>query len=134
MEAMEKSNLVLAKVLDLAMQNGISHWRLTFNDLHLDAQEYDGFFYPCIEWLEAEGLIRVGEYARDLGGIADGEVHNISLTSRGMALLGQTIDVNGQNEKLSETVKKVSEGRVDYHRIGDAVGGILGGFTKSMGF
>jgi hypothetical protein len=131
LEAMERTNLVLAKILDLAMTNGVSHWSLAFSDLNLDS-EYGTYFYPCIEWLENEGLIRVGEYARTMGGLANGSVENIALTSRGMAVLGQKVEINGKPELLSSAVKKVSEGKVDYHRIGDAIGGIIGGVIKSI--
>ncbi len=131
MDAMSRSNLVLAKVLDLAMAKGISNWRLVFSDLELGA-EYETFFYPCIEWLEAEGLIRVGTYAKTINSQASGAVFNISHTSRGMAVLGQTISIDGADETLADTVKKVSAGKIDYHRIGDAIGGIIGGLFKSL--
>lgn len=131
MNALERSNLVLAKVLDLAMQNGISHWNLTFAELKLP-EEFKTHFFPCIRWLEAEGLIRVDEYVETIGGYANGMVMNIALTSRGMAVLGQKIAVDGHEEEFSETVKKVSEGKVDYHRIGDAIGGLIGGLIKSI--
>jgi hypothetical protein len=131
MDAMARTDLVLAKILDLAMTHGVTHWSLEFPDLDLGG-EYETYFYPCVEWLEAEGLIRVGGYARTMGGIANGSIDNISLTSRGMAVLGQKIEVNGAQEPLSNAVKEVSSGKVDYHRIGDAIGGILGGLFKSM--
>ncbi|WP_306111658.1 MULTISPECIES: hypothetical protein [unclassified Roseovarius] len=132
MNTMENSNLVLAKILNLAMQNGISHWDLKFSDLDL-GEEYATHFYPCIEWLEAEGLIRVGTYSRTLGGLANGTVQNIALTSLGMAVLGQEVSINGESQEFSTTVKEVSEGRVDYNRIGDAIGGVIGGIMKSFG-
>jgi hypothetical protein len=127
---MEKTDLVLAKILDLALQKGVSHWSLSFKDLGL-TDDHGTYFYPCAEWLESEGLIRVGEYARTMGGIANGSIENISLTSKGMAVLGQDVVINGTQEKLSSTIRKVSEGKVDYHRIGDAIGGIIGGAIKS---
>ena len=132
MDAMEQSNLVLAKILNLAMQNGISHWSLEFKALEL-SDDYATYFYPCVSWLKEEGLVRVGSFERTLGGLAEGSIENISLTSRGMAVLGQKIVVGESERTLSETVKQVSEGKVDFHRIGDAIGGILGGFVKSFG-
>ncbi len=131
MDAMKRTNLVLAKILNLALINGVKHWSLSFSDLALET-EYEPHFYPCISWLEAEGLIRVGEYARTMGGIASGSVEDISLSSRGMAILGQGVEINGTQELISSAVKKVSGGQVDYHPIGDAIGGIMGGFTKSF--
>ena len=132
MTPLERSNLVLAKTLEKAMEHGVSHWSLEFDDLGLD-QEYATHFYPCIKWLEAEGLIRVEEYARTMGGLANGSVENISLTSLGMAVLGTEIEIGGKKEPLSKAVTDVSEGRVDHHRIGDAIGGLIGGVIKSAG-
>jgi len=79
MTAMERTNLLLAKVLDLALTEGVSHWSLSFSDLSL-SDDYATHFFPCVEWLEAEGLIRVGKYIRTLDGIATGSIENISLT------------------------------------------------------
>jgi hypothetical protein len=131
MDAMQRSNLVLAKVLDLAMTNGISHWSPSFKDLGL-SEEYETHFFPCVDWLLSEGLIRAGAYDRFMGGLAAGNVRNIALTSRGMAVLGQKIAIDGREEEFAETVTKVSEGKVDYHRIGDAMGGLIGGIIKSF--
>jgi hypothetical protein len=50
MEALERTNLVLAKVLELAMDKGISHWSLEFSDLGLD-QEYSSFFFRALSGL-----------------------------------------------------------------------------------
>ncbi len=132
MSHMEKSNLVLAKALEKAMENGVRHWSLEFNDLELNA-DFATYFYPCIKWLEAEGLIRVGRYERTLGGLANGSVEDIALTSLGMAVLGTEVEVGGRKEALSETVSEVSRGKVDYHRISDAIGGLIGGVIKSLG-
>ena len=107
MDALDRTNLVLAKVLDLSMENGVSNWNLTFEDLNL-GEEYATHFFPCVEWLEAEGLIRVGDYSRAIGGVARGWVRNIALTSRGMAILGQNVEINGSAEPISSAVKKVS--------------------------
>jgi hypothetical protein len=132
MSAMEKTSLVLAKILDLALKNGVSHWSLQFSDLELD-DGYKTYFFPCIEWLEAEGIIRVDRYSKTLGGVANGTVQNISLTSLGMSILGKEVEINGYHERLSETVGKVSQGKVDFHRIGDTIGGLIGGLIKSVG-
>ncbi len=132
MSNLERSNFVLARILNLAMENGISHWSMSFSDLDLD-EEYATHFFPCIQWLEAEGLIRVGAYSRSLGGYANGSVQDIALTSLGMAVLGQKVTIDGTSQDFEETIKDVSEGRVDYNRIGDAIGGILGGLIKSLG-
>lgn len=132
MDGLQRSNVVFAKILQLAKEHGVSHWSLSFDALQLD-DEFRTFFFPCVEWLEAEGLIRVGSYARTLGGYAEGSISNISLTARGMAVLGQKIVLSGEEMTLSEEVRRVSAGEKSYSGIGDFIGGILGGFTKSIG-
>lgn len=132
MSGLEKSNVVIAKVLQLAIENGLSHWTLSFADLGLD-KSYSTYFYPCVEWLEAEGVVRVGEYARTMGGYAEGCVMNVSLTARGMALLGCQIEIDGNRMSVAGAVNEASETQGGAHRIGEIIGGVLGGFTKSIG-
>lgn len=131
MDSAQKSNVVIAKILNITMEHGTSHWQLSFNDLDLDST-YETHFYPCAEWLESEGLIRVSGYNRTLGGLATGSIANIALTSLGMAVLGKTVSINGEEETISERVATVSESKVDFHRIGDAIGGLIGGAIKSL--
>ena len=132
MNAMDKTHLVLAKVLDQALKHGVSHWSLDFKSLELD-HSFENYFFPCIEWLEAEGLIRVKSYSRTLGGFATGTADNINLTAKGMAILGHSIEIEGKSVTISDTVQRVSACKVDYNRIGDAIGGLVGGFTKCIG-
>lgn len=132
MSGLEKSNVVIAKVLQLAIENGLRHWTLSFGDLGLD-KSYSSYFYPCVEWLEAEGLIRVGEYARTLGGYAEGCVMNVSLTARGMALLGCPIEIDGSRMSVAGAIAKTSETSGGAYRIGEIIGGVFGGFSKSIG-
>jgi hypothetical protein len=121
----------LAKVLNLAVEHGISHWGLGFPQLELD-QRYETYFYPCVRWLEAEGLIRVAAYDRTMGGLANGSVRDISLTSRGMAVLGHNVTIDGNSTTVAAQVKEQAEGTVSSAGVGDPIGGILGGFTKSI--
>jgi hypothetical protein len=132
MNEMEKSELVIARILNLLLVWGIQHTSLKFDELELE-QEYATFFYPCLEWLESEGLIRVKAYNRTIGGHAGGSANQPVLTSYGMTVLGQKIIANGDTEQLSEGVKKVSSGESSLWQVGDAIGGILGRLTKSLG-
>lgn len=114
------------------MTHGIRHWSFEFSDLNL-GDEFAPHFYPCLYWLEAEGLIRVHEYARTLGGIASGSVENLSLTSQGFAYLGRSIDLGDGAKQLSETVREVSAGHGSYAKAGNFSGGFLAAFIKSFG-
>ncbi|MDT8327588.1 MAG: hypothetical protein RQ750_09440, partial [Roseovarius sp.] len=88
---------------------------------------------PCIRWLEGEGLIKVQAYNRTMGGPAKGHVQNVHITSFGQAALRQEVNINGESEMLSETVKNVSKAPASYSQFGDFLGSVLGGFTKSVG-
>ena len=132
MDNAEKSQLVMARILEKTMEMGIQEWMLTFDNLKLDA-EFAPFFYPCLEWLEQEGLIRVKGYHRTMGGPANGDVQNVHITSFGQAALRQEVSINGKNEMLSETVKNVSKAPASYSQFGDFLGSLLGGLTKSLG-
>ena len=137
MNNIERSELVIAKVLSLLMEWGISERELQFSELALDEEEFGRFFFPCIEWLLSESIIRVEKVDRyampetDFGG----SVTNPTLTSYGFMLLGQRValDDETREEALSDRVKMVSEGTVDYTKVGNFFGGLLGSFTKSLG-
>ncbi|TLP69184.1 hypothetical protein FEE96_02555 [Parasedimentitalea maritima] len=126
-----KSELVIAKILELLMDWGIQETQLEFKELGL-SEEYAPHFFPCVEWLKDEGVIRTGKVFKYLEGGGSGIVSGPVLTSYGLAALGHKITVGENEEKLSEAVKEVSSGTKSYSNIGDLVGGILGGFTKSI--
>lgn len=122
----------MARILAKAMEMGIQEWMLTFDALDLD-DDFSNFFYPCLEWLESEGLVRVTAYHRAMGGPAEGSVQNIPITAFGQNVLRQEVNITGESEKLSETVKSVSTKPEYYSKFGDFLGSLLGGFTKSIG-
>ena len=132
MTEMEKSELVIAKILSLLLEWGIQHSSLEFEELELD-NEFATHFYPCLEWLESEGIIRVKAYNRTIDGFASGSVNQPVLSAYGMSILGQKTIANGDSEQLSEGIKKISSGERSLWQVGDAIGGILGGLTKSLG-
>ena len=132
MQNAERSQLVMARILQKTMDIGIQEWTLTFDDLNLEA-EFAQFFYPCLEWLEYEGIIRVKGYHRTMGGIANGSVANVAITSLGQAVLSKHVDLTGDPEPLSETVKKISGKPQSYSQFGDFLGGTIGGLIKSLG-
>ena len=132
MDSSEKSQLVMAKILEKSMETGIQEWTLSFGDLELSS-DFAPFFYPCLKWLESEKLIRVESYNRTMGGPANGSVQNIHLTSLGQAAMRQEVEIEGKPETVSKTVKRISEEPAYYSKFGDFLGSVLGGFTKSIG-
>ncbi|WP_291735190.1 hypothetical protein [Leisingera sp. F5] len=132
MSDLPKSELVIAKILELLMDWGIQETQLEFTELGL-SEDYASHFFPCVEWLRDEGIIRTGKISKYLDGNAAGIVSSPVLTSYGLAALGHKVKVGEIEEQLSQAVKDVSSGGKSYSQIGDLVGGILGGFTKSIG-
>ncbi|MGL6210834.1 MAG: hypothetical protein ACRC14_13505 [Paracoccaceae bacterium] len=130
MENLEKSELVIAKILGLLLEWGLSDSELRFDELGLD-NDFQQFFAPCVEWLEAEGVIRVTETHRFL----DGEtlVVNPIITAHGLAMLGKQINVGDKQTTIATAVKKTTKDTNFYTGIGDLGGGFVGGLLKSLG-
>ena len=132
MDNLQRSELVIAKILTLLLEWGITSCQLEFEELELD-QDFCNCFYPCIEWLADEGVIRYSDIQRTLGSRCSGSVTNPVLTSFGFKVLGKDIELNGEKTTIAAAVQEVKSGNRDYSVVGDLLGGILGGFTKSIG-
>jgi hypothetical protein len=74
-----------------------------------------------IDWLNAEEFIRSH-------GLSPPE--QVTLTTKGLAVMNAVPE--GLKEKLGVELTKAVDQK-SYSGIGDLIGGILGGFTKSMG-
>lgn len=126
----QRSEAVIAGILNALMERGLSHGNFSFNDLDVD-DSLGNLFIPCIEWLTDEGIIRVGKIQKIMSG--GGIVLNPVLTSLGFSMLDRKILLGDDEQRLGEAVKKVSSGERSYSQFGDFFGGLLGGFTKSIG-
>lgn len=134
MDDLQKSEVVIAKILNQLAEWGLQNCQLKFDELELD-NTYRPFFFVCSEWLVDEGIIRckdIYKYSGENGG-EDGYLNIPVITSYGFALLRQEFFGTEGNGNLSEAIKNVADGKKPYSQIGDFVGGILGGFTKSIG-
>ncbi len=127
----EKSELVVAKILSAVSDNGLQYFRLDFDDLKLD-EAFEPFFDTCINWLADENIIRFSELIPDCDD-DQWAVSNPVLTSYGYSLLNSPLLGGKVDETMGAAIKKVSEKGTSYAGIGDFIGGILGGFTKSIG-
>ena len=129
-ENMEKSERVVAAILSQLMVWGIQDCELVFEELQLP-KEYEPFFFQCLRWLEAEGIIRTSNITQ----FSDRSCKAINpvLTSFGIKALNQSIKLVEGETKLADAVNQVSGGQKPYSNLGDFIGGLLGGFTKSIG-
>ncbi|WP_375254715.1 hypothetical protein [Yoonia sp.] len=132
MTDLQKSEIVIARILSLLVDWGIQETELRFSELELD-DSFAPFFFPCVEWLQSEQIIRVSRLVKAIDGPGSGVVLRPVLTSEGFAILGKKITVDGEPEVLSNVIEKVGSSDRSLWQFGDAIGGILGGFTKSMG-
>lgn len=127
---LQKSEIVISKILeyllDLGLRDGTS---LAFEDLDL-SDDYGPIFDGCCAWLIEEGVIRCAGTSQAMGG----NLGMISpmITSQGFALLDQPFAVSEDKMRVGQAVKEVAGGQRNYAGFGDFVGGLLGGFTKSM--
>jgi len=93
MDDMQKSELVIAKILQLLMDWGVQSCQMKFQELELD-KEYLNFYTPCVNWLIDEGVIRVSDVSTVMSG--DSRVLNPVLTSYGMRVLGTKLQLDGR--------------------------------------
>lgn len=128
---LQKSELVISKILqhllDMGLQQGAA---LQFQNIGL-SDEYETFFNGCCQWLLDEGIVRCTNIHQPLSGSLS--MASPMITSRGFALLDQPFAGTRGETRVGQAVKDVAEGQKNFAGIGDLIGGILGGFTKSMG-
>jgi len=127
---LESSERVIAAIVLRLAETGLQSSDLDFSDLG-QPPELEPFFDVSVTWLIDEGIIRVSGHARLLGG--SGTLIDPALTSKGLGLLGQRVVLREDAGDTGEAVAAIAKGDRSLWQIGDLVGSIIGGFTKSLG-
>lgn len=130
MTNLEKSELVVARILGLLMEFGLQNAELRFEELELDS-EYEPFFETCIKWLIAEGIVRVDEIHYFMSEPII--VESPTLTAHGLGILGKKLSVGDSHISVGEAVQRASRETGNYSGVGDFVGSAIGGLLKSLG-
>lgn len=130
MNNIQKSELVIAKILGLLMEWGLTASELEFSELELN-QDFEPFFDTCIEWLISEGIIRVQKMQKLLEGPA--YISGPTLTAYGFQLMGKTIVIGEKSTTVGDAVQKAAKESSYYTGIADFGGGFVGGLLKSLG-
>jgi hypothetical protein len=95
-----------------------------------DEEEALATFFDVLHWMRDEGFIRVGQ----VQSTGFGEIWNaVQLTSKAIAGI-RLPQENLGGETIEKTVTENKE-KLDgatFHKIADALGGFVGGITKSM--
>jgi hypothetical protein len=122
------SEQIIARIVTTLAERGVKTETLSAGDLSFkDVQIEPAFFVDAIKWLEAEGIIR-SRMSNPVG--VDGTAIGFVLTAYGFHLLDQ----NFKGEmKLGRAVKEVAQNGRSWTNVGEVLGGIMGGFTKSIG-
>ena len=82
---LEKSEVVIAKILKLLMDQGLKDSMMSFRSLNLE-EEYEPFFKTCFLWLIAEGLVRSSTNSESITSIF--HAYGPVLTAKGFSVLG----------------------------------------------
>ena len=127
---LEKSEIVISKILQDLVETGLQYGTaLEFDELNL-SDDYEPFFVGCCLWLLNEGIVRCTNEHQVISGAP---MVNPVITAKGFTLLGQPFAKGEDGNRVGDAVKEVASGNRNYAGIGDFFGGLLGGFTKSIG-
>lgn len=128
MDNLEKSELVIAKILETQMQKGIQYGLVDFSAVIAD-ESLEPFVAECFFWLESEGIVRARDTLE-----TDGNFAAISpvLTSYGFSVLGKKMEFSDDVDNVAAAVANVSTGHSAYAKAGNFSGGLLAAFIKSM--
>ena len=129
MSKREQSVFMIARIVERLAENGVIEESLSSHDLIVDNPTNDEvqLFVDAIKWLRSEGVIRADQgYS---GSRALEVVFDASLTSKGHWLLDQRLT---NDLTLGAAIRNVNRSEPSATGIGDFIGGILGGFTKSV--
>lgn len=118
---------VLVKLFDLGLRGLDIKQPSDVNDADID----EAYLMNIMLWLQREGVLTFNFIdASHLQGRAGLFLQTV-LTSEGFAALGHQFGEKG-GETIGQAAKSVSAGEGSFVRAGSFVGGILGGFTKSI--
>ena len=84
-------------------------------------------FEAVITWMLDEGIIRGKERIQTIDGRL--RIIAVQLTAKGLAIVKQPLP---EGDTIEKRIQSDAGGR-SWSSIGDLIGGIAGGFTKSMG-
>jgi hypothetical protein len=117
-------------MIKILAERGFQRGSLGFNDLNL-AEDYRPFNDNSVQFLVSEGLVAVDNIVKPLAG--GFTMMNPLLTSKGLAYLSEPVILRGERKSPLEGIDEVASGNRSFWQVGDLIGGVLGGPTKSMG-
>lgn len=137
---LEAQSAVAAAILRKLLAAGIVKSELSVDLFLPDIREAgypepidsDGLFRDLMSWLEAEGVIRFGQVVD--GGSGSDLFCAVVITGLGMSLLGKKIEAFG-GASAADAIMEAKDKNASASQLvkfGGLIGGIIGGFTKSI--
>lgn len=130
-DALAESEEMVAKILNYLAQRGVRLTDVSVLELgYPKDNKLEVLFANAINWLINEGVVRQRALHEIQGGTQHESVaRNCVLTSKGFALLSKPFK---GSLTLGAAVRETAEGGPGYSNIGELLGGLLGGFTKTI--
>ncbi len=131
-DRLKQSVHLMAKVLARLESGGVAKQVLTASEFLADAPAEDQaeLFDNLVDWLADEGVVRLTSNPSS-GTEPDEWCYELVLTAYGFRMLSQKLG-GDLDLTLREAVKQVNTGKPGWSSLGDFLGGLFGGFTKSL--
>ena len=123
-----KSEIAVVRTLYKLLETGLQQSDLGVEKLGLD-EEFEPFFETSVIWLIDEKIIR-DHFIRSLD--RRGRLTEPVTTAYGCGLLRQSIIGSNDKKTNRELVAKISLSPSSYSSLGDFIGSLPGGFTKTL--
>lgn len=130
MNKLEESKAIVAKIIAILEANGVVPSVLHVSNFGNEHDEDRSIlFSSAISWLISEGVIRLkGDPIPD--DTDDTWHYEVVLTSFGFNALARNM---AGTLTLRDQLAEAKSGQRSWSSIGDLIGGVLGGFTKTIG-
>lgn len=131
MDSLAKSEHIVAAIVAHLAERGVQRTNFSVEDVGLElTEDNDKLFSDALRWLSDEGIIRSNERYDTVDGTENETIAiAFTLTSFGFDLLQNRFE---GDLKLGAAIQQAKDGSGGYSNIGDLIGGILGGFTKTI--
>lgn len=132
---LDAQSQIIGAVLNRLLQSGVARISLSIDEFSEDLKkagypdkfDANDLFVDIAVWLSAEGIVRYGGLSEGTNGEA--VVDDCHITAKGIHLLNSKLEVLG-GKSAAEVLS--SDSPSNHVKIGSLIGGILGGFTKSI--
>jgi hypothetical protein len=137
---LEAQSAIVAAILRRLLKGGISRADLSVGEFRPDIRaagypepaDFEGLFSDIIDWLRDEGMIRIGQISEDDNG--NDFFINCVITGHGMEVLRRKVDIldGATAADVIMSTKDHDASASQLVKIGGLIGGVIGGFTKSV--